>query len=40
MKTACIVTCGSKKIWGEHPNVGPIIAKFVYNGSLSNKCIN
>ncbi len=38
MKTLCIITCGSKKIWDKKPNSGPTKAKEAYIGSFSRKC--
>jgi len=38
MKTLCVVTCGTRKIWKKNPNAGPTMAREVYIGPFAHKC--
>ena len=38
MKSLCIASCGSKKIWSKNPKAGPTKAKDVYIGPFAKKC--
>lgn len=39
MGTLCIIACGKKKIWDEHPEAGSVAAENLYAGSFTRKSI-
>ena len=38
MSVLCIVTCGQRKIWDDHPEAGPTQAWYAYSGPLHRAC--
>jgi hypothetical protein len=38
MIALCVVSCGKRKIWDKHPNLGTQKARDVYTGTFSRKC--
>ncbi|MFF2529745.1 DUF6884 domain-containing protein [Brevibacillus sp. NPDC058079] len=38
MKRLCIIPCGSKKIWHNHPDIGAVEARNVYTGGFHKAC--
>jgi hypothetical protein len=38
MSVLCIVTCGKRKVWDDHPDAGPTAAQCVYTGPFHRAC--
>lgn len=39
MDALCIIPCGKRKIWDNHPNLGAIMAENAYIGTFHNLCM-